>query len=226
MISVFLPCRLGSERIPNKNTKEFSGVKGGLLFIKLKQLLELNNVEKIILSSNDNKVFEIAEDLSSERIILDKRPDELASSSTSTDDLIKYVPGIIKSDHILWTHVTSPFIDSTIYTEAINKYLIEIKKGIYDSLMSVNKVRTFIWNDKEPINYDRKKEKWPRTQTLPTLYEINSGFFISSRYNYVAYSDRIGKNPFLFEINDRESFDIDWPEDFELAEVIYNKIKR
>lgn len=30
-VHVFLPCRKGSERIPNKNTKDFAGVKGGLL---------------------------------------------------------------------------------------------------------------------------------------------------------------------------------------------------
>ena len=38
-MTIFLPCRLGSERIPQKNTKDFAGIKGGLLKVKLNTLL-------------------------------------------------------------------------------------------------------------------------------------------------------------------------------------------
>jgi CMP-N-acetylneuraminic acid synthetase len=35
MFTIFLPCRSGSERVPEKNTKPFAEVEGGLLTIKL-----------------------------------------------------------------------------------------------------------------------------------------------------------------------------------------------
>ena len=34
MITAFLPCRKGSQRIPDKNVKPFAGIEGGLLKIK------------------------------------------------------------------------------------------------------------------------------------------------------------------------------------------------
>ncbi|MEM9363418.1 MAG: acylneuraminate cytidylyltransferase family protein [Bacteroidota bacterium] len=222
-VSVFLPCRAGSERIPNKNTKDFAGKTGGLLEIKLKQLLSSKRIDRIILSTNDPKVIEISEKLNSERIFLDLRPENLASSETTTDELIFYASKVIQDGHILWTHVTSPFINGKIYDNAIDKYFSVVKTTTFDSLMSVNRIQTFLWKDGDSINYDRKEEKWPRTQTLPIYYEVNSGFFISSHQNYVDYKDRIGKKPFLFQLESTTSFDIDWPEDFELAEMIFNR---
>lgn len=224
-ISVFLPCRAGSERVPHKNTRTFAGVEGGLLKIKLQQLIACNAIDAIVLSTNDDEVIHLAEALSSHKIKIDRRPEHLATSSTSTDDLVKYVPTIIHEGAVLWTHVTSPFIDEKIYEEAINAYKDVLAKGEYDSLMSVTSLRTFIWNKEGAINYDRQKEKWPRTQTIEPLYEINSGIFLADINIYTNLQDRIGKKPFLFENNDIDSFDIDWEEDFFIAEAIYKKLR-
>ena len=95
-INVFLPCRKGSVRIPNKNTKEFAGIKGGLLKIKLDQLLRLTSIESIIVSSNDDVVLDYVNTYKDSRVVVDERPDHLGTSETSTDELIKYVPEIIR----------------------------------------------------------------------------------------------------------------------------------
>lgn len=223
-ISVFLPCRAGSERVPHKNTRTFAGTEGGLLKIKLQQLIACNVIDTIVLSTNDEEVIQLAKTLSSDKIKIDRRPEHLATSSTSTDDLVKYVPSIISEGAVLWTHVTSPFIDGKIYEEAINTYKEVLSKGENDSLMSVTALRTFIWNKEGAVNYDRNKEKWPRTQTIEPLYEINSGIFLADIDIYKNLQDRIGKKPFLFENNDIDSFDIDWEEDFFIAEAIYKKL--
>lgn len=224
-ISVFLPCRAGSERVPHKNTRTFAGIEGGLLKIKLQQLIACNAIDTIVLSTNDEEVIQLAETISSDKIKIDRRPEHLATSSTSTDDLVKYVPSIISEGAVLWTHVTSPFIDGKIYEEAINTYKEVLSKGENDSLMSVTALRTFIWNKEGAVNYDRNKEKWPRTQTIEPLYEINSGIFLADIDIYKNLQDRIGKKPFLFENNDIDSFDIDWEEDFFIAEAIYKKLR-
>lgn len=223
-ISVFLPCRAGSERVPHKNTRTFAGIEGGLLKIKLQQLIACNAIDTIVLSTNDEEVIQLAKTVSSDKIKIDRRPEHLATSSTSTDDLVKYVPTIIHEGAVLWTHVTSPFIDGKIYEEAINAYKEALTKGENDSLMSVTALRTFIWNKQGAVNYDRNKEKWPRTQTIEPLYEINSGIFLADINIYKNLQDRIGKKPFLFENNDIDSFDIDWEEDFFIAEAIYKKL--
>ena len=220
-LACFLPCRKGSERIPQKNTKKFANHELGLIHIKLSQLESVPSIEKIFVSSDDPAVLERASDERFTKVILDKRHSNLALSSTSTDELIRYVPRLIDCPHILWTHVTSPFIDSLIYENAISRYFEALKTGEHDSLMSVTKHQNFFWDKTGAINYDRVKEKWPRTQTLKPIYEINSGFFIGQRKSYIEIGDRIGARPFLYPIDHAHALDVDWPEDFTLAEDLW-----
>ena len=225
MITVFLPCRLGSQRIPNKNTKAFVKKNMSLLSVKLNQLIKVKNIDQIVVSTNDPTVINLTKKIS-ENIIIDIRPDKLALSTTSTDELIKYIPKIITQGHILWTHTTSPFLNEEIYEKTIDLYFNLLEKNSHDSLMTVNTLQTFLWNYKGSLNYDRHREKWPRTQTLKKVFEVNSGIFINSIKNYNKYEDRIGNKPFLYELDGYASFDIDWPKDFGLAELIYKKINR
>jgi len=218
-VNVFLPMRAGSERIPNKNTKSFSGIDGGLCLIKLKQLLKCKLINKIIVSTDDIKVMDICNGFVSDRIKVIRRPSTLASSETSTDELIKYVPEIMPNGHILWTHVTSPFIDANVYDRIIQTYFKNI--GAHDSLMTVTKLKKFFWSNLGPINYDPSVEKWPRTQTIKPLWEVNSGAFLAKKNIYETHMDRIGSNPYMFELNQEISFDIDWPIDFLVAEAIF-----
>lgn len=220
---VFLPCRKGSQRIPNKNTRPFAGIEGGLLRIKLEQLLQVPEIDKIILSSDDETVLKIGASFCDDRIQSMPRPEHLCLSSTSTDELIDYVPTIINEDAtIIWTHVTSPFLSSETYSKMLALYYRH--QDQFDSLMSVNASRTFMWNDKDPVNYNRMVEKWPRTQTLPVWYEVNSGAFITDIVTYENQHDRIGNRVQMYETSKLESLDIDWPEDFEFAEKLYQML--
>ena len=219
IIDVFLPCRSSSQRVKNKNIKKFSNKKFGLFELKILQLILVKNIRNIIVSTNDKKIIRYIKLKNFKKVILDVRPDNLCTSMTSTDNLIKYVPKVVFSDHILWTHVTSPFFNENDYLKAIILYKKNLKK--YDSLMGVTKIQDFIYNSKKPINYNKLKEKWPRTQTLKKWFVVNNTIFISSRKNYLRFRDRIGIKPKLMEIEKIKSFDIDWPEDFKIAEKIY-----
>ena len=219
----FLPCRKGSERVKHKNTRKFADKEDGLISIKLNQLLPLNEINEIFLSSNDEKILDYAHRLKSDKIVIDERDEGLCSSATSTDSLIEYAGKKIKDSIILWTHVTSPFVAAPIYQEALRLYDENVLNGNNDSLMSVNTINKFLWNSKEPINYNRNIEKWPRTQTLPPVYEVNSGIFMAHSNIYRNLKDRIGDNPYLMPLHDLIAFDIDWEENWIIAEQMYLK---
>ena len=222
IIDIFLPCRSSSARIKNKNIKKFSNKKFGLLELKISQLILVKGIRNIVVSTNDKKIINFLKKKKIKKIVIDKRANNLCTSSTSTDLLIKYVPKLIESNHILWTHVTSPFFNNKDYERAIKIYKNNLKK--YDSLMGATKMQDFIYDKKKPINFNKKKEKWPQTQSLKKLFIINNTIFLSSKKNYIKYNDRIGKKPFLMEVNKIKSFDIDWPEDFKIAENMYESL--
>ena len=224
MISVFLPVRSGSERVKNKNTRPFAKFSSGLLELKIKQLIDVEELFEIVISTNCPNCISIIKSLKEfdKRIVLDIRPDELCSSDTSLLDLVNYVPRICKGDHILWTHVTSPFVNSVDYSSIIGIYKDKIANKSCDSLMTVKSIRNFIWSKELNDLINRNNlEKWPRTQDLKIYYEIDSAVFLAPINIYRAENDRIGREPFLYELSGNKSFDIDWEDDFRLAEIMY-----
>lgn len=176
-------------------------------------------IDKVLLSTNDEEIMSFAASLGDRRLEVRTRDDSLASSQTSTDDLIDYAASQIEEGHVLWTHVTSPFIGAAEYDEILRTYFRELERG-HDSLMSVTELHGFIWDETGPVNYDRRVEKWPRTQTLAPLYEINSGAFVAPVSVYREDKDRIGGNPFKYKLSKIQGFDIDWEEDFQIAEAL------
>jgi N-acylneuraminate cytidylyltransferase len=131
----------------------------------------------------------------------------------------------VPSEHVFWVHATAPFVTASDYNAALERYWKILESDAYDSLISVTKIQQFLWDadTKECINHDRSKLKWPRTQDLKPLYEINHAFYINSVENYLKHHDRIGLKPDLFILDKIKSFDIDWEDDFQIAEIIYEK---
>lgn len=225
-IAFFLPVRAGSQRVRNKNTKPFAGMKGGLLANKLRQLSSMKNVKEVILSTNDIPAIEIAEavkpEFSNLRIL--KRPDCLCDSSTNLKDLIRYVHGITDCEHILWGHVTTPLVHGAIYDKAVKVYF-EARNNGYDSLISVSSFRNFLLDEEGRMVNNTTGLEWPRTQDLTPLYEINHAMFIAPRSLY-AEGRRSGSHPKLYELDKLRSHDVDWDDDFAIAEALYKYMQK
>jgi CMP-N-acetylneuraminic acid synthetase len=94
----------------------------------------------------------------------------------------------LENSTCLYTMNITALINKAYYNESSCTWK-NIKKN--DSLMGVTKIQDFIYDNKKPINFNKNKEKWPRTQTLKKLYIINNTIFISSKKNYINLDDRI-----------------------------------
>ena len=218
-ISFFLPVRAGSERVKNKNTRDFAGIKGGLLANKLRQLKETDKLDEVIWSTNDASAIQIAENMSFPKLRIIRRPDCLCDSSTNLKDLIRYVDGITECAHVLWGHVTTPLVDAEQYDKAIECYFEALDNG-YDSLISVNSFRNFLLDGEGRMVNNSTGLEWPRTQDLTPLYEINHAMFIAPRKIF-GEGRRTGKFPKLYELEKIRSYDVDWDDDFAITEALY-----
>lgn len=223
-IAFFLPTRKGSERVKNKNTRPFADIEGGLVENKIKQLLSTKHIDEILFSSNDEMCIAIAEKYTSDsRLRIIPHPNELCLSTTNLQDLICYVPTITNADHILWGHVTTPLVEAKVYDTAIEQYLSKIIKG-YDSLVSVKELKNFLLNQEGKLVNNTTNIPWPRTQDLEPLYEINHAIFLAKRSVYTEQKNRIGQKPLLYIMDEIHSKDIDWEEDFKIAEIMYKTL--
>lgn len=219
-----VPCRAGSERVPRKNVRDFAGRRGGLTAVKLAQLKACRTIDRIVVNTDDDEVARVACEIEAAvagpPIVTVCRPPALATSAARTDDVIAHVADTTPGDLVLWTHVTSPFVDSAMYDRAVAEFRA-LDPRRYDSLMSVSRLQEFVWAEGHPVNYDRQVAKWPRTQDLPAWAVVTSGIFLCPRETMRRTGDRIGERPYLFAVDRIAALDVDWPDDFALAEHVY-----
>lgn len=217
MFSVFLPLRKGSERVPDKNIKEILNFSKGLFQIKITQLLGCELIDEIIVSTDytfselnfENNI------LSNKKIKFISRPNFLCKSDTPLKDLILYASQVCNFEFILWTHVTSPFLNSRIYDKIIESF----KNSNNDSLITTANFNEFLWDINSKNIFGVTNGEWPRTQDLKNFKLITNGVFLAKKEQF-AIGERIGKNPMLYELNEKESMDIDTSFDFEILKLM------
>lgn len=211
-IIALLPMKGNSERVPNKNLKDFNGKP--LFHHVLKSLQNCALIDEVIINTDSDKIAESASIFS--KVKIHQRPLEICGDFVSMNDVIANDLDNSDGDIYLQTHSTNPLLK----TETITKAIQEFKNSDKDSLFSVTKLQTRLyWKDGKPVNHN--PEELIRTQDLPPLFEENSNIFIFTKESFVnAGNKRIGLNPTMFEVDKIEAIDIDEPQDFILAETI------
>ena len=81
-----------------------------------------------------------------------------------------------------------------------------------------------MWEDGKPVNFD--PDHFPRTQDLPLIYGETSIAYVFTRESFIKHNRRLGTHPYIKEVGKIEAIDIDYPEDFEIANAIYKEIIR
>ena len=217
-IIALLPMKGNSERVPEKNLKNFAGKP--LFHSILSTLLSSKYISKVIINTDSEKIAQNAVD-NFQRVEIHWRPEEICGDMVSMNKIIENDLNQLDSECFIQTHSTNPLISVETIDNAI-KTFFEMPEP-YDSLFSVTRLQTRLyWKDGEPINHN--PDELLRTQDLQPVFEENSNFFIFSKKSFLnAGNARIGNRPKMHEVNKTEASDIDDPEDFEIAEAIFIK---
>ena len=211
MVTAVVPMKLTNRRLPQKNTKCFRNGKPLCWYI-LSSLTEVKEIDEIYVYCSDPQIVNFIPP----GVKYLERSKSLDQDTTSMNEVLKAFSEDVKSDIYVMTHTTSPFISPL----SISRGLDAVLSGEYDSAFAVKKLQDFLWKDGKPLNYSL--DSIPRTQDLPVLYEETSGFYIYQDHVIRTLGRRIGDNPFLVEVDEVESIDIDEPGDFMIAEAVYN----
>ncbi len=216
-LKALLPMKGNSERVPNKNMRNFDGAP--LYHAVMKSLLASKYIENVVINTDSDIITKDARETFGDRVIIIDRPEEIQGDMVSMNEIINYDLTQLEGEYFLQTHSTNPLLRTETIDKAIEKYFEGL--GKFDSVFGVTKVQTrFYDKDAKPINHN--PEELLRTQDLEPLYEENSNFYIFSKEAFAnAGKKRIGLKPRVFEVNKLEAVDIDEPEDFKLAELLH-----
>jgi len=209
-----IPIKLNNERTPGKNTKPFFDGTPLMHFVQ-KNLLAADGIDEIYCYCSDVRVKEYLLD----GIEFLQRPREFDLPMSNFSEFFNRFTKTISADIYIAAFATAPFLKAEHIQECLNK----VKTGEYDTAFAATKLQDFIWTDKgKPLNFD--PQKLPRTQDLPPLYCETGGLYVISKTAYEKLNRRIGDNPYVCIVDSIEATDIDYPEDFELANLIYKEV--
>ncbi|MEH7386547.1 acylneuraminate cytidylyltransferase family protein [Bacillus sp. JJ1521] len=204
-VTAFVPIKLNSQRLPNKNILPLGDYS--LSWYVFESLLKIEKVDEVIVYCSNDKVMNY---LPSGVKFLYRDP-YLDGNLVKGNEIYESFINTVDSDIYILAHTTSPFITYTSIENALANVLSEE----YDSALSVQKKQTFAWYKGNTLNYECNDV--PRTQDVEPVFIETSGFYIFQKEHFLLHRRRVGFNPYFQELDDIEAIDIDTKEDYEFA---------
>lgn len=220
-----IPARGGSKRLPRKNILNLE--EKPLIAYSIEAALRSKYIDCVVVSSDDNEILEVSQKFGA--MVL-KRPDFLATDTSSTFDAIKHTIENYKNyDYIVLLQPTSPLRTTKHIDEAIE--LLDSKGA--DAIVSVTEMEhSPLWSNTLDENgnmghFIRDEIKNKRSQDLEPYYRINGAIYMCQKDRLLSEkSFFIKDNIFAYKMNRESSIDIDEKIDFTYVKfLIKNYIK-
>ena len=216
MLIGLIPARAGSKGIKRKNIKEICGKP--LIAWTIKQAIESQCLDKVIVSTDDEEIANIAVDFGAEVPFL--RPKEIALDETpgifNVLHLIKEIP---ETKKVLYLQPTSPLRE---IKDIINIIGLQNKHDA-ESCISISlapKHPSWMYKIKnKKIIPIFSEEKVTRRQDLSEIYSINGALYLGSAEFYEREKKFINSGTLGYVMPKERSIDIDDLDDWRLAEL-------
>lgn len=202
MVLGLIPARGGSKGVPGKNIKEIYGKP--LIVWTIEKALKSRRLDKVIVSTDSERIAEISRAAGAEVIM---RPEELATDTASTQDVMIHALKECPADTLVLLQCTSPVRSEGLIDDCI----AEFEECDYDSLAT-----GFICDYKE-----YGKNTLPRQQIKGFFYDDGNVYVIKA--SNILAGDRYGKKIGHKLISRYENAEIDDEYDFWLLGKILEK---
>ena len=215
-----MPMRHSSERVPGKNYRPF-GDGRPLYHHMVEVMAACPQIDAIVIDTDSPLIRDECTRLFPNVIVLD-RPERLLGGMTPMTDVLLHDISQVEADFYLQTHSTNPLLTQETLRRAIDVFFQQYP--IYDSLFSVTKVQSRLWDGlARAVNHN--PNILLRTQDLPPVFEENSCIYIFEGRLLKQAHSRIGHRPIMFEIDRLEAQDIDEEIDFRIADLIFKQTR-
>ena len=222
-----IPARGGSKGIRKKNIVDLAGKP--LIAYTIEQAKGSKYIDKIIVTTDDEKIAEISRSLGAE--VPFSRPKALATDEAKGIDVVLHAITWFDSneesfDIVMMLQPTSPLRLSEDIDKAIEVLFLKNAMAIVSVCKSEHHP---LWSNTLPEDSNMKNFINPEymnknRQELPVFYRLNGAIYLSF-CNYIK--DRksfYGENTFAYIMPEERSIDIDNMLDFKLAELLLNSV--
>ncbi|MDC1357704.1 hypothetical protein N8310_08975 [Pseudomonadota bacterium] len=220
-MKIFTIIKENSKRIPEKN---FTDVNGYPLWWHL--LSELDGLDVTVNTDSQKFLKQLrSSNLKSIQVVkrdqkhIEWENDESIDSSPVEDMLFDFCKTIDRSEIVVLTHITSPFLKKETIFNAV-----DILQNDHNakSIHSILQVQDFVWLKKDsettPVNFFTDRVQ--RTQDLPPILVSKGAFFIAKAGDILYQRKRLPEPLLFFPLNHTQAVEIDNYADLEFARLL------
>ncbi len=220
-----IPARGGSKRIPRKNILKLNGIP--LLSYTIRAVKESGCFDEILVSSEDKEIQDLA---LSEGVNIDRRPESMAGDKVTKVQVVKEFlereENKTKWDNVAAFLPTCPFRTAEDVKNAVS--LFEKNKGRFLIGVVEYEFPIQLALKKEVDKVDMLSEEnylTTRSQNIEKRYHPNGAIYMARVKDFLENGTFFHPEMTAYEMPAIRSYDIDYPYQFEIAEVIAKKIK-
>jgi len=221
---VIIPARGGSKRLPRKNVKLLAGKP--LICWTIEAAIKANLDAKIVVTSDDDEILEIADAYKSKGVYKRKRPGNLATDTASTVDAII---DVIESEKLLGNNPktiillqpTSPLRNEEDIRNAFRLYNDTEKNSGRDTVVSVCEVdhpTAWVGSVREDMSFQGAKLLNKRSQDYEKEYRLNGAIYVDSVVQLLEIQSLFTEKLIGSIMPRVRSIDIDEEVDFKICE--------
>jgi N-acylneuraminate cytidylyltransferase/CMP-N,N'-diacetyllegionaminic acid synthase len=227
-ILVIIPARAGSKRIPNKNIRNFLGKP--LIAYAIEQAQSFDFIDRIVVDTDSPQIARIALKFGAEVPWL--RPEKLANDKSKVIDSILYNLRQLKSrenyqpDYVMILQTTSPLREKKDIEDCW-KMMKKTQAGTVLTVCPTHPRFYHLGEGNKLILMNGSEKKSSNTQAWHLGYVLN-GCFV-----YIIKTSALLKEKVIITNNTKavicprwRSVDLDTPEDWALAEYLYESRKK
>lgn len=211
-VCAVIPARGGSKGIPRKNIKALFGKP--LIAYSIEQALESKSIDDVYVSTEDVEIAAISSEYGAKIIT---RPEELASDTAKTMDVMKHAHLCVKANYYVLLQAVNPLRSASTINNAISQFVNS--ESEYDSLVAVKKCEMKLGSIIEGYYEPNYKGEITRQMLEEKYYECGVIYIYKASMMLKGdiYGDRI--MPYMIK-SDIEAIDIDNQEQFDIVEAI------
>lgn len=220
-----ITARGGSKRIPRKNIKEFCGKP--IITYSIEAALKSGIFDEVMVSTDDDEIAEVARAAGAQVPFM--RSAASAGDYASTDDVIMEVLEAYKKqgrefDTLCCIYPTAPFVTAEKLQRAM-KLLEQADSVMPVVAFSFPPQRCMVLNEDGEL-----RMKWPeyattRSQDLEPYYHDCGQFYCCKADLFMEYKTTDLPHMIPMIMSELEVQDIDNPDDWEIAELKYQKMR-
>ncbi len=226
-VSIIIPARGGSKRLPFKNILPFLGRP--LISWSVETAQHVDFRAQVIVTSDSSEILNTVKEEFGSSVILHRRPKHLATDDATTDDVLKdVISGLAVKNHcsntIILLQPTCPLREVSDVNRAMNLYLDASAKHTLVSVVPLE--HPSAWNgmlmEGNRLVFS-STNKIKRSQEYETEVRLNGSIYIFEADTLMITGSIYTKAVLGYEMPRIRSLDIDDQFDFEIAEYLKKK---